>query len=46
MARKRVTIVVYHDPSPEVLDRHLAYLTAHYRAITLDRLAEALHSGD
>ena len=46
MARKRVTIVVYHDPSPEALDRHLAYLTAHYRAITLDRLAEALHSGD
>lgn len=44
MARSRVTIIVYHDPAPEVLNRHLTYLTARYRAITLDLLAEALHS--
>lgn len=42
----RATIVVYHDPSPEVLDRHLGYLTKRYTPITLDLLAESLHSGD
>lgn len=44
VARSRVTIVVYHDPAPEVLDRHLAYLTSRYRLISLDLLADALHS--
>ncbi len=44
--RSRVSIVVYHDPAPEVLDRHLAYLTSRYQVITLDLLAEALHSKD
>jgi len=42
VARRRATIVVYHDPAPDTLDRHLAYLTSRYRVITLDQLAEAL----
>lgn len=49
VARKRVSILVYHDPTPEVLERHLRYLAKRYSfirlgdlvdAITLDRWAE------
>lgn len=39
-ARHRVTIVVYHDPSPEVLARHLAYYVRHYTVIPLDALQD------
>ena len=46
ITRSRVTIVMYHDPRPEVLDEHLAYMSKHYRFITLDDLTCALHSGN
>jgi peptidoglycan/xylan/chitin deacetylase (PgdA/CDA1 family) len=44
--RDRVTIVMYHDPRPATLDRHLAYMAKRYRFITLDHLVDALHAGD
>ncbi len=44
--RHRATIVFYHDPRPEVLDRHLRYLSKHYRYITLDRLVDAIRAKD
>jgi len=46
IARRRVTIVLYHDPAPEVLDRHLRYLAKRYSFITLDRLVEAIRDRD
>ena len=46
LARTRCTILLYHDPTPEGLDRHLAYLAPRYRFITLDRLVDAIHSRD
>jgi poly-beta-1,6-N-acetyl-D-glucosamine N-deacetylase len=33
--RRRVTILVYHDPSPAVLERHLALLCRLYNVISL-----------
>jgi peptidoglycan/xylan/chitin deacetylase (PgdA/CDA1 family) len=45
-ARRRVSIVLYHDPSPEVLERQLAFLKRRYHVIELDRLVRALRSGD
>lgn len=46
VARSRVSIIAYHDPRPAVLERHLGWLARAYTPIPLDRLAEALHSGD
>lgn len=42
VARRRVGILLYHDPEPDVLDRHLAYLGARYTFITLDQLVDAI----
>ena len=42
----KVGILLYHDPSPEVLDRHLAYLRRHYELIPFSRLVEALARRD
>lgn len=45
-ARKKVGIVLYHDPDPERLERHLRYLVRRYTLITLDDLVRAVQSGD
>lgn len=42
MARRRVTIVVYHDPDPDVLARHLEWMASRYTFVTLDMVAEAI----
>jgi peptidoglycan/xylan/chitin deacetylase (PgdA/CDA1 family) len=44
-ARRRATVVNYHDTKPDVLDRHLSYLKRHYNVITLGRLVDAIRSG-
>jgi peptidoglycan/xylan/chitin deacetylase (PgdA/CDA1 family) len=41
-ARGTVGILVYHNPTPELLERHLRYLTPRASFITLDRLVDAL----
>lgn len=40
--RRRVAVLSYHDPAPEVVEKHLAYLSRRHRFITLDELAAAL----
>lgn len=46
IARKRATIIHYHEPAPEILDRHLAWLARRYTFIPLERLVEAIHARD
>jgi peptidoglycan/xylan/chitin deacetylase (PgdA/CDA1 family) len=46
VARRRVTIVLYHDPRPAVFERHLRYLARIYSLITLDALVDALERQD
>ncbi|HKA39377.1 MAG TPA: polysaccharide deacetylase family protein [Burkholderiales bacterium] len=46
IARSRATIVHYHAPRPEVLDRHLAWLARRYAFIPLERLVQAIHARD
>ncbi|MDX6662559.1 MAG: hypothetical protein QOG09_661 [Solirubrobacterales bacterium] len=43
---RRVAILLYHDPDPASLSRQLGWLRRRYRPIELDRLVDALHSGD
>jgi peptidoglycan/xylan/chitin deacetylase (PgdA/CDA1 family) len=45
-ARNKVSIVLYHDPKPSVLDKHFAFLSKRYQFITLDCLVEAIISKD
>ncbi len=44
--RKRVTIVVYHDPSPESFAAHAEYLSRIYTFMHLDALVDALERHD
>ncbi|MGH8642679.1 MAG: polysaccharide deacetylase family protein [Burkholderiales bacterium] len=46
IARNRATIIHYHEPRPEALDRHLAWLGRRYTFIPLGRLAQAVHARD
>src|SRR5215510_12931753 len=44
--RKRVTIIVYHAPSPQVLDAHLRVLKRLYNIISLALYVGARQTGD
>ena len=46
VCRKRATIVVYHDPEPEVFESHLAYLVQRFNVIPLEQLVEAIENRD
>ncbi|MDA3936604.1 MAG: polysaccharide deacetylase family protein [Actinomycetota bacterium] len=46
LQRKRVTIVLYHDIEPSLLDRHLAALSTRYSFISLDEYLDARSAGD
>ena len=45
-ARNKVTIVLYHDPAPEIFEKHLAYLSRRYNFIALSDLVGAIRTGD
>jgi peptidoglycan/xylan/chitin deacetylase (PgdA/CDA1 family) len=45
-AERRAGILVYHDPEPETLERHLEYLTRRHRFVTYDAVATAVRTGD
>lgn len=46
LTRDRVTIILYHDPTPEIVEAHLCYLSQRYTFITLDQVTDALHASD
>jgi peptidoglycan/xylan/chitin deacetylase (PgdA/CDA1 family) len=41
--RRRVTILVYHDPAPDVLERHLDVLCQLYRVVSLSEYVASLN---
>ena len=41
LAYNRATILLYHNPGSEVLDRHLTYLRSRYNFIVMDQLISA-----
>lgn len=45
LQRNRVTIVMLHDPAPDVAERAFLYLKKHYRLIGLNTFLEAHSSG-
>jgi len=44
--RNKVTIILYHNPSPEIFKSHIDYLSKHYNFISLDRLVNAIYNKD
>ena len=44
--KRKVTIVVYHDPSPEVFRAHLGYLKDRFNIIPLEQLVQAIEKNN
>jgi len=44
--RNKATIVVYHDPKPEIFEKHIKYLFSHYNIIPLNKLITAIYKKD
>lgn len=44
--KKRVTIIIYHDPKPDVFREHIQYLFRVYNFIPLGELVQAIHDND
>jgi poly-beta-1,6-N-acetyl-D-glucosamine N-deacetylase len=45
IAKRRVTIMLYHDPSRETFAKHVRYLSRNYKIISLDDLLECIEKG-
>ena len=45
IGRRRAAILLYHDPSPEVVDAHLTHLRRRHALVSLDELVEHLRAG-
>ena len=46
IARRKVTIINYHDPRPDVFARQMAFFAKTYSFIAIDQLAQALEASD
>jgi peptidoglycan/xylan/chitin deacetylase (PgdA/CDA1 family) len=46
VARKRVGVLMYHDPDPAELEAHLTYLRGRYSFVSLDTFVDALKRRD
>ena len=41
-ARRKVTIINYHNPGPEVFASHIRYFSRHYSFVSIDQVIDAL----
>ncbi len=46
VAKRRVSILLYHDPAPETIAEHLDYLRSRYHGVSLTRVVDAMRSGE
>lgn len=46
VARRRVTIILYHDPSPDVFEAHMRYLSRRYHFVGMNDVADAIERAD
>jgi len=44
--KKKVTIIIYHSPEPDVFGEHLEYLSRKYNFVPLDELIQAIADKD
>jgi peptidoglycan/xylan/chitin deacetylase (PgdA/CDA1 family) len=46
VARRRVTVIHYHNPEPDTFAQHLRYLRRNYHFISMDHLVDRLERGE
>lgn len=46
ICRNGVAVLLYHDVQPKVFAKHIAYLSHHYKIISLDTLVSAIYNKD
>ena len=46
ITRRKVGIILYHDPEPGAFESHVKYLKKYYNVIHFDQVVEAMASGD
>ncbi len=46
IAKRRVSVLVYHDPDPETIAKHLAYLRPRYSGVTLTQVVDAMRNDE
>lgn len=46
LTKNKAGILLYHEPAPENLEKHLKFLSKHYNLITLNLLVEAILTKD
>lgn len=46
LTRNKVGILVYHEPNPIEVEKHLEFLIKYYNIITLDKLVDAIYTKD
>jgi peptidoglycan/xylan/chitin deacetylase (PgdA/CDA1 family) len=46
VCRNMVTVVHYHDPKPEIFEKHIEYLSKYYNFISLNQLVQAVQNKD
>jgi peptidoglycan/xylan/chitin deacetylase (PgdA/CDA1 family) len=44
VARRRVSLLLYHDPEPDTIEKHLDYLASRYTGVTLSDVVDALRN--
>lgn len=44
--RRKVSIVLYHDPRPDIFEKHVQFLSKHYNFISLNILVSAIKNRD
>lgn len=46
ICRKKVTILAYHNPDPDIFEKHIRYLKKRFHFITIDELVHAIKHDD
>ena len=46
VSKRRVSILLYHDPNPEIIAKHLAYLSPRYSGVALTQVIDAMRNDE
>lgn len=44
-ARRKVTIINYHNPDPNIFEKHARFYSRHYSFVSIDQVVESLENG-
>jgi peptidoglycan/xylan/chitin deacetylase (PgdA/CDA1 family) len=44
IGRRRFSVIVYHDPAPDIIENHIRYLRRHYTIIPLQQMVDSIYA--